>query len=236
MPTNDEERRELAALREEVVRLRAENERLQPRHEPPAPTPRGKRKASVPVRVLLVPDPTAPPEPGKLGPRAIANLADTVLSILRGREPGVEWRAEHDLDRIPDEGACFQLGHVVRRMFEAGGAPPMTFRMETSGGGVRSLRRCLIAGEPDSERFSVLYERKLAVVDDLLAEGEAAYHAHAHHHAHWSLKAADVVLAELNLALAQFQAGTDDWCARLTSPRPEYQPRHRVHAELPAGM
>lgn len=235
MPINDEEPSELAALREEVLRLRAENARLRPGRIPAAPRPRGKSEFPAPVRVLLIPDPAAPPAPGMLGPRAIANVADTVLSILRGRQPDVEWRAEHHLDRIPDHVSCFQLGQVVRCMFDAGGTPPMTFRIETSGGSA-SLRRCLIPGEPDSERFSAAYQRMLTVVDGLLAEEEAAHHAHAHHHAQWSLTAADLVLAELNLALAQFQAGTDEWSRLLLAPRPEYQPRYRVDAELPAGL
>jgi hypothetical protein len=48
----------------------------------------------------------------------------------------------------------------------------MTFRIHLDEDGARRLRRCLITGEPDSDRFSEAYQRKLTVIDDLLAEAD----------------------------------------------------------------
>jgi hypothetical protein len=97
------------------------------------------------------------------------------------------------------------------------------------------LRRCLVGGESDSDCFSAGYERKLQAVDDLLAEGEAANEAKAGHQAAWTLLAVDLVLAELNLALATFRTGRDSWRAVLETPRPEYDPPSQIAAEEPVG-
>jgi len=122
-----------------------------------------------------------------------------LLSPLCRRQSDVDWRAEHDLNRIPDDAACFQLGQVVRRMVDAEGPPPMTFRMEMSDDSTRSLRRCLIPGgrptasaSPSGTRGSSPSWRTCSPTarppttpTRTITRSE-------------SLKAADVVLAELN--------------------------------------
>lgn len=95
--------------------------------------------------------------------------------------------------------------------------------------------RCCLQGDADSARFCAGYDRQLDVVDELLTEGQAAYAAGAQHHAGWTLKAADVVLAQAALALATFQAGRDDWKTQLDKPRPEYDPRYHSSAEHIVG-
>ena len=231
----DDEHADTDALREEVARLRAENAQLRSHFrvaEPKRPDP---RKKSRPVRVLLLPDPLAPTGPGRLGPEALTNLVRTTISTLGERQPDVEWRAEHDLACVSDEAECFQLGQVLRRMFGGTGAPPMTFRVEQADDGQRRIRRCLVAGEPDSDRFSAGYQRRLRITDELLMEGQAARVAGAEHHAGWALKAVDVVLAQLKLALASFQAGRYDWREVLDTPRPEYDPQDQIDADRPVG-
>lgn len=188
------------------------------------------------MRVLLLPDPLDPTEPGRLGPEAVTNLARTTISLLRERQPDVEWRAEHDLARVPDEAPCFQLGQVLRRMWDGTGPRPIAFEVEHGDDGTRRLRRRLVRGEPDSDRFLSGSERLLRIADDLLAEGSVAHAAGARHHAGWTLKAVDVVMARLALALAAFRAGRPGWREPLDAVRPEYEPRYRVGAELPAGM
>jgi hypothetical protein len=153
--------------------------------------------------------------------------------MLRKREPDVEWRAEHDPACISGEELCFQLGQVVSRMF--GGPVPMTFRVEQDKEGRSCVRRCLIAGEPESDRFSVGCQQRLRIADELLIEGQAAHEAGAEHHARWVLRANDVVLAQLELAMVSFEAGRRDWREMLDSARPEYDPRYQVDDYQPIG-
>lgn len=232
---HDEDRDD--ALREEVARLRAENELLRSRFRVEPDPPREREAQARLVRVLLLPDPAATPvEPGKIGPAALANVARVLVDQLRTRQPSVEWRAEHDLRRIPDDAECFQVGQVLRRMWDGAGPLPMTFRVAAGADGEPVLRRCLIDGEPDSDQFSAAYDRQLRVVDDLMTEGQIAYDAGAQHHAGWSLKATDVVLARLKLALATFQVGRDEWKRALSEPRPEYEPRYAIGPDFPLGL
>jgi hypothetical protein len=161
------------ALRNEVARLRAENEQLRSHFRVEEPErPESPKEQSRPVKVLLLPDPLASTEPGKLGPKSTTRLAHTAISILSRRQPDVEWRAEHDLASVPAEADCFQLGQVLGRMFDRAAPLPMTFRVEQADGDERRLRRCLVAGEPDSDRFSADYQRRLQIVDDLLSESQ----------------------------------------------------------------
>ena len=43
------------------------------------------------------------------------------------------------------------------------------------------------------------------------------------------------VLAEMKLALVNFECGRDDWREVFEKPRPEYEPRYEVDAEAPVG-
>lgn len=233
----DQEHTETDRLRDEVARLRTENEQLRSRYRVAAPESLdAAAKRQRPVRVLLLPDPLAAAEPGKASPEAIANMTRVLIEHLRKRQGDVEWRAEHDLARIPLDAQCFQVGQVLARMWDGTGPLPMTFRAELDSDGQRRLRRSLIDGEPDSDRFSASYRRQLQVVDDLLAEGQAAHGAGAKHHAIWTLKATDLVLAQLKLGLVSFQWGRDDWHEPLSMPRPEYDPRYSVDSDLPSGL
>jgi hypothetical protein len=251
---------DIEELRDEVVRLRAENARLRSRSgvaepvqeltkvptEKPAKTPTEKpakapveKPAKEPVprqlrRVLLLPDSSMPVEPGKLGPEVVANLARVLISILSKRQTDVEWRAEHELARVAEEEECFQLADVVGCMLGTSEVP-RRFRLEQGEDGQRELQRCLVGGESDSDCFSAGYERKLQAVRDLLAEGEAAAGAKAGHHAAWAVLAVDLVLAELKLALTSFRTGRDGWRAVLETPRPEYDPPAQIAAEAPVG-
>jgi hypothetical protein len=225
----DHEQTDVEALTQEIARLRAENEQLrsqydEPEPEPPAPEPRR-------VRVLLIPDPVEHERPGS---KSLTKLADIALGHLITRSD-VEWRATGDLASIPDGAECFQLGQVLTRMFDGSARQPMTFRVEQGDDGQRHLQRCLVRGEPDSDDFSAGYEARLGLADELLAEGKAALDAGADHHAGWAMKAIDVVLAELTLALASFQAGRDDWRDVLARARPEYDPQYRIEADRPVG-
>jgi hypothetical protein len=114
-------------------------------------------------------------------------------------------------------------------MWNGDGPLPMTFRVAHDDQGEPQLRRCLLEGDPDSDRFRAGYDRQLGIVNDLLAEGQAANGAGAHHHAGWTLKAADVVLAQLRLALVDFQAGGQRWQDELFAPSPAYDPATRSH-------
>jgi hypothetical protein len=116
-----------------------------------------------------------------------------------------------------------------------GGPVPMTFRVEQDNEGRPRVRRCLIAGEPESDCFSVGYQQRLRIVDELLIEERAAHEASAEHHAGWVLRAIDVVLAQLKLAIVSFEAGRRDWRELLDSARPEYDPRYRIDADQPVG-
>jgi hypothetical protein len=243
---------DIEELRDEVVRLRAENAQLRSRFrvaEPVEKPTKGpvKKPAKAPVekpakepaprqlrRVLLLPDPSMPVESGKPGPEVLANLARVMMPMLSERQPGVEWRAEHELACVSEDDECFQLGDVVGCMLGTSGVP-QTFRLKLGEDGQRELRRCLVAGESDSDCFSAGYERKLQTVADLLAEGEAAAEAKAGHHAAWAVLAVDLVLAELKLALTSFRTGRDGWRAVLETPRPEYDPPVQIGAEAPVG-
>lgn len=232
---NDEQ---LDALRSEMDRLRAENDQLRSRFRvapsnSPGPIESRRRR---PVRVLLLPDPLAAGEPGRLGPDGIAGVAQVLVPMLQERQPDFEWRAEHDLARVPEDADCYQVGQVVRRMWDGEGPAPTAFRVVRDDEGESRMRRCLLADDPESDRFSGGYDRQLRVVDDLLAEGKAAHEAGAHHHAGWTLKAVDVVMAQLNLALVDFQAGGERWRGELAKPRPEYDPRYSVERGMPIGM
>lgn len=121
-------------------------------------------------------------------------------------------------------------------MWDGCGPPPIALEVEHGDDGELRLRRPLVSGDPDSDHFIGGYERQLRIADDLLAEGAVAHSAGAGHHAGWALKAVDVVLARLALALEAFRAGRPDWRGPLDAARPEYEPRYRVGAELPAGL
>jgi hypothetical protein len=229
----DDGQAETHALRKEVARLRVENEQLRSHFRVAEPKPPEPQEKPRPIRVLLFQDPLAQIERGKLGPEALTNLARTVISTLSERQPDAEWRAEHDLAYVSDEAECFQLGQVLGWMF--GGPLPMTFRVKQADDGPRCIQRCLIAGEPDSDRFSDGYQRRLGIADELLMEGQAAYRASAEHHAGWTLKAVDLVLAQLKLAMVSFQIGRRDWRELLDTPRPEYDPRYEIEANQPVG-
>ncbi len=215
-------------LEEELVRLRAENKELRAcfRVDPPEPEdawivaedPRE-------VRVLLLPDPLRKVKPGEMGPQTIANVARVLINAMKERQPNVDWRAEHDLDQIPEDAQCFQLGEVGSRLMTGAGPWPKTFRIDRSEEADSKIRRCLVADEPDTERYLVGYGRLSQVFDDLVAEGKAAFAADEQHHAGWVLKALDLVLAQMNLARVNFESGRGDWREVLERPRPEYDPR-----------
>lgn len=222
-----------AALRGEVERLRAENEKWRRLFRVEA-TSSAERGTPREVRVLLLPDPLTLADRDGPGPEAAAGVARTAVSILGERFPEVNWRTEYDLKRVPTGATCHQLGDVSSTLWGRGGVP-MTFVLERDDGGQPRLQRRLVHGEPASDRFAAAYDRQLEVVDELLAEGEVAWRAGAKHHATWALKAADVVLARLAVSLTAFQVGAEDWKEGLGAARPEYEPRYRVQAGLPTG-
>lgn len=218
------------ALRREVDHLRAENEELRAhfRVGPPDATDDGQEEEDAqPVRVLLLPDPLKDRGEGRPGPKAMANVASVVLNTMKERGPDFEWRAEHDLNRVPEDAECFQLGHVMRRIWDGTGRIPPTYRVVRSEGSKPTIRRSLVKGEPESERFLAGHRQLAQDFDDLAAEGEAANAAGEGHHAGWVLKALDLMIARMNLARTCFE--TDgDWRQVLDEPRPEYL--------LPRGM
>ncbi len=222
-------------LHDELARLRAENAELRAVLRVGEPERREPAEHSGPVRVLLVPDPDRASGYSGPGPAALASTARVLISALSKREPAVHWRAEHDLAQVPDDAECFKLAQVLSRMLGDRGTVPMTFRVERGDDGQRCLRRCIVSGEPESDRFSGGYQGALDVVDELLTEGRAAHDANAEHHAMWALKAADVVLARLNLGFAAFQAERSDWRQVLAAARPEYDPRYEIVADRPTG-
>lgn len=231
-----DEHTEAEALRQEIARLSAENEELRSRFRVDSPLPPEPSEAARPACVLLLPDPLDPPKEGGLGPEAIANLAHTTVRLLGDRHPDIDWSAEHDLARIPGGVTCHQLSQVVVRLMSSSEPLPMTYRVERRDDGEPRLLRCLVDGEPESDRFSAAYDRQIQVVDDLASEGQAAFDAGAQHHAGWTLKAMDLVLKRLDLGLALFQAGRPDWEERLATPRPEYDPHYAVDPDLPVGL
>jgi len=212
---------EAEKLRREVARLEAENEELRSHFrvspEEGDSDEGGKTRA---VAVLLAPDPLRLPEGSALGPEAIAATARVLIEVMRERRPDLEWRAEHDLDRVPDGALCFQMGDVVKRGFGGSRIPP-TYRVERGDDEPTKLRRCIVDGEPESERLLEGLRELSQDFDDLAAEGEAAIAAGEQHHAGWVLKALDLIVAQINLARVQFE--TDgDWRDTLSRPRPEY--------------
>jgi hypothetical protein len=219
------------ALETELAELRAENERLRASlgvgrpEEPAGPEVEEQR----PLRVLLVPEPREPQE-GSKGPpaSAMANAARVLLEHQRRSRPEEEWLAEFDLTRIPAEALCYRMGEVFRKVWDGSGPLPATFMVEETGEGERRLRRQIVAGEPESERFRELNDALLSGVTDVLAEGEAAEEAGAHHHAYWCLKAADVMLARQKLGFVLFTGGDGGWREVLAELRPEYEPRGEI--------
>lgn len=173
-----------------------------------------------PAAVLLLPDPLAK-SPGRMGAEAIANIARVLVGAMEERRPDLEWRAEHDLNRIPEGAMCFQLGDAAIRAFDSAARLPPTYRVLREEGHEPRIRRCIIEGEPESEEFLAGHRRLTRDFDDLAAEGEAAIRSGEDHHAGWALKALDVVLAEMNLARVLFE--TDgNWREAIRTPRPEY--------------
>lgn len=226
-----------AALEQELERLRSENEVLRARFRvPEAPEQiESEEKIERPVRVLLMPDPLDMDQSKSLGPVAIANVAQTVISILRRDQPDIDWRAEHDLEKVPDGALCHQFGEAVVRMMRGDGPVPATFVVESTPTADRALRRIPVPGEAASEDFEGLYDGQLKLATELAHEGQAAHDAGAEHHAQWTLKAMDEVLARAKLGLAQIRAGREDWREALAEQRPEYDPRYRVPDDAPVG-
>lgn len=212
------------ALRREVARLRAENEEFRAHFRigpPDAPDDEDKEERRQPVRVLLLPDPLQNDGEKRPGPQAIANVASVVLNAMKERRADFDWRAEHDLNRVPEDAECFQLGHVLRRAWDGTGRIPPTYRVVRREGSEPTIRRCLVKGEPESERFLVGHRQLVRDFDDLAAEGEAAIAAGEGHHGGWVLKALDLIIARMNLSRTCFE--TDgDWREVLNEPRPEY--------------
>lgn len=229
------EERETQELRAEVDRLRTENASLRAHFGIEAPAQDPAVEPGRPQRVLLHQDPGAPKEPGRPGGIAIANLARLGVQFMTEREPGCEWRAEHDLSRIEEGAVCFQLGEVLTCLWDGSG-PPKAYRVSTDDRGRRSLRRAIVAREAQSERFIAGYRSLLAQVDELIGEAEVAAAAGAEHHATWASLAIRVRLAEANLVLALFEGDSEDWREHVGAPRPEYEPRYVVAAELPVGF
>lgn len=214
-------------LEREVAELRAENEELRSklRVEPQPTDDDPAVDAPRPVRVLLLPDPNRQPEGDGPGPKAVANLARVLVDQLQRRQPANEWRAEFDLERIPPETPCYQLGAALARLWDGTGPLPATFVVVKDEEGAPRLERRLVPGEPASARFQEGYRGLLGDVNDLLDEGQAAHDAGAHHHANWAIKAADVILVRLKLAWILFEEGGNDWLEILAEGRPEYEPR-----------
>jgi hypothetical protein len=212
-------------LRAELKRLRAENADLRDRYrvDPPTPPAEADPEPTRPVRVLLLPDPLSEGVDRNRA-KARTNVARVLVQALSERRPDVEWRAEHDLARIPEDAACHQLADAASRVMTGAGRLPPTYRVEHDGDENR-LERVTVPGEPESESFLAGYNDQLQVVDDLLVEGGAAANAGAGHHAGWAALAIDVVLARLNLAQVAFRAGGHQWRQALAAPRPEYEPR-----------
>jgi hypothetical protein len=227
---------DLDLLRDEIERLKAENDLLREHHRVPSEVPDDAEEPTPPVRVLLMPNPAQSAKPGHLTPEAVTNVARIAINHMRKSQPTFDWRAEHDLALVPGGAECFHLGEVMSRIFKASGPAPKHYRVEVGESGDRSVRRCIVAGEAESDHFSAGYSRLLRQVDDLFAEGTAAHEAGAAHHAGWTLKAADVVLAQATLALASFQLGRDEWKTQLERARPEYDPRYDVSVEQPIGL
>ncbi|MGV1047599.1 MAG: hypothetical protein ACOYD4_03610 [Solirubrobacterales bacterium] len=233
MPSSEDAER----LRREVAELRAENEKLRGyfRIGPPDPGARAKdeQEGSNRIKVLLLPDPLREEEEKGPGPQAVASVAAVVLEAMRERGPDVEWRAEHDLARIPEDAECHQLGDVLRRVWDGTGRIPPTYRVVCKESSEPAIQRCLVQGEPESERFLEGHRQMIRDFDDLAAEGEAAIAAGESHHAGWVLKALDVVLARIELARVCFE--TDgDWMDALSAPRPEYLLPRGVRVEATA--
>jgi hypothetical protein len=227
---------DLEQLREEVTRLSAENAHLRAQLRVPTPgaiEPADKASKPHAVCVLLMPDP-AMQRVGQGPP--VLDLARSLVGILSQRQPNVAWRAEHDLDQVPARASCYDLGEAAQRLFDSSQPLPKTYEIIAGEDGRRVLRRRVVPREPESDRYLTGYERQLQIVNDLLAEGEAAYDARAAQHAGWAMRAVDVVLARIKLAQAYFEAGRDGWKDELSTPRPEFDPRYRIDAEHPAGL
>jgi len=158
------------------------------------------------------------------------------VNILAKRQPEVAWRAEHDLEHIPEGASCHDLSEALRRLFDSTQPLPKTYEIAVGDDGRRVLRRRVVAGEPESDRYLAAWEQQLQIANDLIAEGEAAHDAGAAHHAGWTMRAVDVVLAKIKLGQAYFEAGRNEWQAELSTPRPEYDPRYSIQAEHPAGL
>lgn len=225
---------ETEELRSEVARLRVENEELRGRFRigPPDPSADSDQDGEEkrPIKVLLLPDPLQERKERRPGPQAIANVAAVVLDTMRRRRPDFEWRAEHDLERVPAGAECFQLGHVIRRIWDGTGRIPPTYRVVRDENSEPTIRRCLVKGEAESDHFLEGHRRLIQDFDDLAAEGEAAIAAGEGHHAGWVLKARGVVLANIELARVCFE--TDgDWRKVLDEPRPEYLLPHGIRID-----
>lgn len=238
---NEADENDVEDLRIEIERLKTENSHLRSNLRIGPETTAGSVDSTNvgpmarPVRVLLLPDPSKPHEGTGPGPTVAANIARILITDLRKQQPDFDWRAEHDLSEIPEDAACFQLGEVTRRMMGDEASIPRTFRLKRRDSGQLTISTVIVLGEPESDQSHEKYERQIGYMNDLLSEGKAAHDASAGHHATWSLKAFDLVSKRAELGLAQFQAGTSDWKGTLSAPRPEYDPRYQVTADMPIG-
>jgi hypothetical protein len=116
------------------------------------------------------------------------------------------------------------------RIWDGAGRIPPTYRVVRNEGSEPTIRRCLVTGERESERFLVGHRQLVQDFDDLAAEGEAAIAAGEGHHANWVLKALDLMIARMNLSRTCFE--TDgDWRRVLDELRPEYLLPHGIRID-----
>jgi hypothetical protein len=198
-------------LRNENAALRAEVERLRARYEEPIKPPARRRKSTPepePEELALV-------GPGdrvsdRLGPsdEAADSVGEMLCRMLEERQPGTRWRYYRDQQLVPEGVTFFHAHEALRKMWgETPGNPdpptPQAYRRPTS--------------EEREERDAVL-RAALSRVDDALERSQNFYAQGQVAAAGGLLKYVDLLLARFNLALAEAQAGKDDWKDTLNDP------------------
>jgi len=188
-------------LRQENVALRAEVERLRTRYEGPVTLSAPAKHAAPepePEQLALVGAGERARDREPPSDEALDSVGETLCRMLEERQPGVRWRYYRDEQLVPEGVTFFYANEALRKMWgEAPGNPcsldPRAYRRLTS-----------------AEREARIFEAELSRVDDAL-EPETFYFQGHVVAAGGLLKYVDLRLARFNLALAQAQAGKDDW-------------------------
>lgn len=191
-------------LRAENTSLRAELERLRALYETPLGPPTRTKKAPpepAPEQFALVgPGARERDQPGP-SDEALDSVGQLLCQMLEERKPGTQWHYYRNQLLVP-EGVTFFYAHdALRKMWgESPGNPeppiPHAYRRLTA---------------PEKDERDTAFSAALRRVDDALEQSQQLHAEGNVIAAGGLLKYVDLLLARLNLALAQSKAGDSQW-------------------------